>query len=393
MILSPAQITKLASTIEPAKLAEAQLVISILTKEAAAPGSGHVALIRQKLAFFDAAPAKQWLSDTWKQVGPNVLGGLAGGAVMGGLGYGMADQIPGESPEEFKSRRRRFALTAGLGGAAVGAATPTVLKATGMDEKISKGWDELTATPAERAQKAQVDATTREAAIQDKALEAAGATTALGATAGAIKSLHKTDEHFDKKQNIFDKKTVGMEKQRTELERQATDRGNQIKAQHDTAKHIGAADSLQKQIAAAQAELDKALKNRQPNAAQQQQIQQLRQRVGSLTGHLNGGVSDAATRARAIESWLAGKTNTVPGVVARGDRKFMERTQGQVGKLTNTLVNRGTGPSRAGVQAARTTKNTALGGVLGYFFPHLWDMGSKAVPNVTDVSPTLSAQQ
>jgi len=401
--LSIEQITKAASMIDPRKLADARKIASIFAREAASPGAGHVALAlsvldpifgEDKTASLDGAGA--FLSDTWQKIRPNVLGSLAGGAVMGGLGYGMASRLPGENDDDFSSRRNRFALTAGVGGMAVGAATPTILKSTGLDKKIEAGWNEATMTPEARAQKAQAEAAARDAQVGEQAASNAGSLAVLGGAGGAISSLRKTDEHFKAKQDVFKDKGEAMKGQRAELTTLGTQRADQIKASLDTQKNIQIGDQAKASLAEAQKALQTAtagMKNLRPgtpeHVAQQEIIRKAQQRVGSLTGQ-SAPAQVNASKARAIEAWLKAPNKTVPAEIAAADAKFITSNQRQVGNLTEQLARRGTGPSRAGVQTARTLKNTALGTVLALIAPHLWSEKQKVLPDLSAATNTFS---
>lgn len=405
------------------RLAEIRLFTSLLAKEAARPGGAYEAVVLAQLEsiFGDgtsktagigdifssmrsglsdaygsvkdtASSGVASLKELWPSVRSNVIGGLAGGAVMGGVGYGMTNRIPGESDAEFSSRRRRFALTSGIGGMAVGAAAPTVMKSTGLDKKVEGVWNEATMTPEDRAARASAEAAAQQGQVSAQAGQNATAVAGLGATVGAASSLHKTDEHFKSRQDAFKGKTDAMSTRRTELERIGTDRAGQIKANLDTAASIGAADAGKASIAEAQKAVQTAsaaLKNIAPGnpayTTQQAALQKAQQRLGSLQGQAPQLQARAGT-ARAVEAWLAGKSSTAPSAVPAADAKFITRNQGEVSKLTDRLANRGAGPTRAGTQTARTVRNTALGTVLGLISPHLWNNAKDAVPAINNVT-------
>jgi len=76
---------------------------------------------------------KEAANDYW----PNLLTGLAGGALGGGLTYLNTGREPDESEEDFKSRRRSNTMTGALGGTAAGAAIPTI---TNLFKKTPDSW-------------------------------------------------------------------------------------------------------------------------------------------------------------------------------------------------------------------------------------------------------------
>lgn len=272
---------------------------SVLAKEAACPGAGRELLILRALApAFEvkeaglgdmlnnagtaignaATGAGEWMSKTWDKTNPAVLGGLAGGALMGGAGYMTADRLPEEGDDEFNARRRRFALTAGLGGAAVGAVVPRIANVTGLDKKVQGGarsvgnyLEKNLGSPETKAriadeenQVAKEQALADEKTKSDVSWKTRGASTTAGAAAGAGVSLIGVKGSTDRRKADFAAEGPRLKSNQADAiaaQAPGSEVGNATRSALGVDPILARGDSLEEGVAEARARVDAARQN------------------------------------------------------------------------------------------------------------------------------------